>query len=95
MQYTDCVPYVKKDVKMNIKLVASDLDGTIIDRNNKVSDRNFEAIKTLHKKNINFAICTGKSYSVSKNICNQFNAEFGIFGNGTQILNLKTGKEKC
>lgn len=78
---------------MNIKLVASDLDGTIIDRNNHVAKKNFEAIKKIHKKNINFTVCTGKSYSVSKKICRQFNAEFGIFGNGTQIINLKTGKE--
>lgn len=78
---------------MNIKLVASDLDGTIIDRNNNISKKNFDAIDLLHQKNIDFVICTGKSYSVSKNICSQFNAEYGIFGNGTQILNLKTGKE--
>lgn len=78
---------------MNIKLIASDLDGTIIDRNNKVSKNNFEAIKKIQKKNINFTVCTGKSYSVSKDICKQLRAEFGIFGNGTQILNLKTGKE--
>lgn len=78
---------------MSIKLVASDLDGTIIDRNNHIAKKNFEAIKKLHKKNINFAVCTGKSYSVSKKVCKQFNAEYGIFGNGTQIINLKTGKE--
>lgn len=78
---------------MSIKLVASDLDGTIIDRNNNISKKNFEAIAELHKKNIEFAICTGKSYSVSQKVCNQFNASYGIFGNGTQIINLKTGKE--
>lgn len=78
---------------MGIKLVASDLDGTIIDRNNKISKKNFEAINSLHKKNIEFAICTGKAYSVSKKVCEQFNASYGIFGNGTQIINLKTGKE--
>ncbi len=78
---------------MSIKLVASDLDGTIIDKNNNISEKNFDAIKQLHNKNIEFAICTGKSYSVSKKVCEQFNASFGIFGNGTQIINLKTGKE--
>lgn len=78
---------------MNIKLVASDLDGTIIDRNNNIAKKNFDAIKKIHKKHINFTVCTGKSYSVSKNFCKQFNAEYGIFGNGTQIINLKTQKE--
>lgn len=51
---------------MNIKLIASDLDGTIIDRNNNISPKNFEAINSIHEKNIEFAVCTGKSYSVSK-----------------------------
>ena len=78
---------------MNIKLVASDLDGTIIDRNNNISEKNFNAIKKLHENNIPFTICTGKSYAVSKKICEKFNADFGIFGNGTQIIDFHTGKE--
>ena len=78
---------------MNIKLVASDLDGTIIDRDNKIAHKNFEAISKIHNMNIPFAVCTGKSYSVSKKICEQFNATYGIFGNGTQIKDLRTGKE--
>jgi len=41
-----------------IKLVASDLDGTIIDKNNFINENNFEAIKDLNKKNMNFVVCT-------------------------------------
>lgn len=78
---------------MSIKLVASDLDGTIIDKNNKISSKNFEMIDELHRNNIIFTICTGKSYSVSKKICEQFDAEYGVFGNGTQIIDFKTKKE--
>ncbi len=37
---------------MSIKLIASDLDGTIIDRNNNISPKNFEAINSIHEKNI-------------------------------------------
>ena len=36
-----------------IKLVASDIDGTIIDRNNIIPPSNLEAIKKIHEKNIN------------------------------------------
>ena len=78
---------------MDIKLVASDLDGTILDRNNFVSPDNFEAIKKIHEKNIYFTICTGKSYSVAKSMCDRFDADFGIFGNGTQVIDLKQNKE--
>ena len=77
---------------MDIKLVASDLDGTIIDKNNKISHKNFNAIKKLHEKNVKFVICTGKSFSVSHGICEKFDAQYGIFGNGNQIINLNTNE---
>ena len=76
---------------MDVKLVASDLDGTIIDKNNNISEKNYAAINKLHEKNIPFTICTGKSYAVSKKICEKFSADYGIFGNGTQIINLQNG----
>ncbi len=76
-----------------VKLIASDVDGTIIDKNNKIPKENLEAIDKIHEKNIPFAICTGKTYAVSENICKQFNPTFGIFGNGTQIIDFKNNKE--
>ena len=51
------------------------------------------SIKKINKQHIPFAICTGKSYSISKHFCKQFNASYGIFGNGTQIIDLKKQKE--
>ena len=76
-----------------IKLIASDLDGTIIDNNNSIYRNNFDAIKTINEKNIDFVICTGKTYPIVKETCSAFNANYGIFGNGNQIINLKTGEE--
>lgn len=76
-----------------IKLIASDIDGTIIDRNNIIPQENIKAIEKIHEKGINFAICTGKSYSVSSNICDKLKPTFGIFGNGTQIIDFKNNKE--
>lgn len=76
-----------------IKLVASDLDGTIIDKNNQINKENLIAIEKINNNGLCFVICTGKTYPIVKNMCNQFNASYGIFGNGNQIINLKTGKE--
>lgn len=78
---------------MSIKLIASDLDGTIIDSYNKIAVQNQDAIKQIQSKNIGFAISTGKIYSSVKNICENFNASYGIFGNGIQVIDFKTGKE--
>lgn len=76
-----------------IKLVASDLDGTLIGRDNKIYKNNLKAINDINNKNIDFVICTGKTYPIIKGMCSKFNASYGIFGNGNQIINLKTGEE--
>ncbi len=76
-----------------IKLVASDLDGTIIGRDNTIFENNLKAINDINNKNIDFVICTGKTYPIIKKMCSKFNASYGIFGNGNQIINLKTGEE--
>ena len=76
-----------------IKLIASDLDGTIIDDKRRISQENFKAIADLNKANIPFVVCTGKTYCISKDICKDLNANYGIFGNGSQIVNLSTGEE--
>lgn len=76
-----------------IKLIASDLDGTIVDNKHCISENNIKAINDLQKSNTNLAICTGKTYSMSKEYCKSLHANFGIFGNGSQIINLVTGEE--
>lgn len=76
-----------------IKLVASDLDGTIIDKHNDIYKDNFKAISDINKHNIPFVVCTGKTYSIYKGLCSSFHASYGIFGNGTSIIDLKTGEE--
>lgn len=43
---------------MAIKLIASDLDGTLVDHNNFIPTDNLNAIHDIAKKKIDFAICT-------------------------------------
>lgn len=76
-----------------IKLIASDLNGTIIDQNNEINNENFNAIQKINKNGIDFVVCTGKTYPIVKDLCKKFNASYGIFGNGNQIIDLKSGKE--
>lgn len=76
-----------------IKLIASDLDGTMFEKGNVIPETNLKAINDINNSNINFTICTGKTYSLFKNICQDIGTEYGIFGNGNQIINLKTGEE--
>ena len=71
-----------------IKLVVSDIDGTIIDNVHRICTKNLDAISYLKDKNTTFAVCTGKSYAISKDFCKQIKADFGVFGNGSQIIDL-------
>ncbi len=75
------------------RLIASDLDGTMFKEQDSIPQDNLKAIDNLHKKQIPFVVCTGKTYSVSKDICQNLHANFGIFGNGNQIIDLTTGEE--
>ena len=45
---------------MSIKLVACDLDGTLLNDDKVISERNYKAIQTLEDNNIDFLICTGR-----------------------------------
>ena len=76
-----------------IRLVASDIDGTIVGESNNITPKNLKAIQDMKNHNIDFTICTGKPYSMVKNFCKDLHASYGIFGNGNQIIDLKTGKE--
>jgi len=78
---------------MSIKLIATDLDGTMLASDNSIPQTNLKALQSIKKNHIPLAICTGKSYAISKDICKQCEAQYGIFGNGTQIIDLKEQKE--
>jgi Cof subfamily protein (haloacid dehalogenase superfamily) len=45
-----------------IKLIAADMDGTLIGNNGKISDENIEAIQIAQGKGVKFAIATGRAY---------------------------------
>ncbi|WP_297131460.1 HAD family hydrolase, partial [Terrisporobacter sp.] len=47
---------------MNVKLIASDMDGTLLDSNHNLSPHLFNLIKQLKEKNIKFAIASGRQY---------------------------------
>ena len=76
-----------------IKLIASDLDGTIIDSKSSICENNLKAIDDIQKTTIPFVVCTGKTYAITKDVCKTLHARYGIFGNGSQIIDLSNGEE--
>lgn len=53
---------------MMIKLVVSDLDGTLLNDDGNVSEENIKAIADLSKFGIQFLICSGRAYWEIENI---------------------------
>jgi Cof subfamily protein (haloacid dehalogenase superfamily) len=47
----------------NIKLVVSDMDGTLLNSKGKVSDRFFQIFKQLQKQNITFCAASGRQHN--------------------------------
>lgn len=45
-----------------IKIIASDMDGTLLNSKHKISDENLKAIREAQAKGIHFAIATGRDY---------------------------------
>lgn len=45
-----------------IRLVASDMDGTLLGPDGTISDRTAEVIRRLQKQHVIFTVCTGRSY---------------------------------
>ncbi|MDD3251002.1 MAG: Cof-type HAD-IIB family hydrolase [Lachnospiraceae bacterium] len=45
-----------------MKLVASDMDGTLLGQDGRISKRNAEAIHALQNQGIRFVVCTGRAY---------------------------------
>lgn len=76
-----------------IKLVSSDIDSTLIDNVHPICQKNVEAISYLKNNTVIFALCTGKSYAISKDFCKKVGADFGIFGNGSHCVDLSTNKD--
>lgn len=77
----------------NIKIIASDLDGTLLNSNSEVSAENLEAIRKLAEKGVFFVPATGRSLSeIPKAIADIPEIRYIISSNGAAINDRKTGK---
>lgn len=75
-----------------IKLIVSDMDGTLLKHNGKISDVNLEAIRYAQKQGAEFVIATGRDFSSIHKIMSDYELScMAILGNGAQFAD-KTGK---
>ncbi|MFH5812161.1 Cof-type HAD-IIB family hydrolase [Companilactobacillus sp. FL22-1] len=72
-----------------IKLIASDMDGTLLNEKMEVSDRNIQAIKDAEKNGIEFLIATGRGLSEAKPFLQNHVHPGFITLNGAEVFDTK------
>ena len=72
------------------KLIAIDLDGTLLNSNGEISDRNKKAIKNAKDRGVEIVLTSGRVSSSVKKIASEVGADnYIISGNGALIYDLK------
>ena len=72
------------------KIIAIDLDGTLLNSYGKISDKNKEILKKAQEKGIEIVLASGRSLTSVKNISNELeNNHYIICGNGSLIYDLQ------
>lgn len=75
------------------KLIAIDLDGTLLNSYGEVSDKNKEAIRKATEKRIEVVLASGRIGSSVEGLAKQIGANnYYISGNGSMLFNMKNQK---
>lgn len=80
-----------KSLFSNIKVFAFDIDGTILNSNQKISKANLKAIKVAKKHQYKIIFCSGRPYVDMEFLQSKYQiADFIICNNGTYWYDVKT-----
>ena len=72
------------------KLIAIDLDGTLLNSYGKISDKNKENLKKAQEAEIEIVLASGRSLNSVKNLANELgDSHYIICGNGSLIYDLQ------
>lgn len=81
----------KRMILKQLKMVVTDLDGTLLNPQRHISDIDFQTLKLLGENEIHRVIATGRSpYATHKVLPPDFPIDYLIFSNGAGILNWNT-----
>lgn len=79
-------------IDMRYRLIAIDLDGTLLCPNGEVSDENRVALHAAHEAGALIIPCTGRGYGEARHaIASVPDGDVGVFNTGAMITDLSTG----
>jgi len=76
-----------------IKLIVSDIDGTLINNNNEISELTTELVKKLQEKNILFSLASQRVHSSIVPIANDLEIKIPFISLNGSLIQDSTGKE--
>lgn len=77
----------------NYKIIACDMDGTLLDSKSQISRKNLEAIEKLCDMGVYFVPTSGRTYSeIPKELIENPKIRYVIGSNGAMVFDKKTGK---
>lgn len=82
-------------IKFNhrIRLVVSDLDGTLLNEEKRISPRSLAAIRKLRRCGVLFTVCTGREYAILEHYAKQIQPSAPmICNNGGEVVSFPQGK---
>lgn len=79
---------------MDIRLIALDLDGTLLDDDHvTIPRRNVDALRTAHDRGVKIALASGRSWSLLAGAVEQLGCvDYGLCANGALVLEGATGR---
>ena len=80
--------------KRKYKIVASDLDGTLLNKEQIVSEENFCAIAQMKRLGVEFVPTTGRGLNeIAPSLINSPDINYIITSNGAMVFDTNTGKQ--
>ncbi len=75
------------------KLVAIDIDGTLLTKAGKITEENIKAIRKCHEKGVHVCLCTGRNIKNTKNIAKQISNDMPfVCADGAVFYSTKENK---
>jgi len=80
---------------MNYRLLAIDLDGTLLCPEGKVSEENLDAIANAQAAGLTVTPCTGRGWREAKHVLDQVpDLGLGVFVTGAAVVEVESGKTR-
>ena len=75
------------------KLIACDLDGTLVGSDLNICEKNKKALTEFAKMGVHFVPCTGRTLSEMENVVNNDDIRYYIYSNGAAIWDKRTDEK--